>query len=191
MDIEQIERLAKLKNDGLITEQEFAEAKAKALGLGSASPASCSTGGVNTGANVNTPLGQASGAGRSAIVSPKWERRFAFFDKVGSPFSKEASAEMGALKFSERSGLLFNIWAMLFGTFYFVYLGIPKRGITLLVVSVAVSMLLWGFDTFIDYTPRWYWMILWVFYATTANYYYYIKVRYGRDEWNPLKDLFS
>ena len=184
MDIEQIERLAKLKGDGLITEQEFADAKAKVLGLGGSSSA------AQVGAAVTRATAGQS-VSRTAIIAPKWEKRFAFFDKVGSPFSREASAASRDLKFGERAGIFFNIWAMLFGVIYFIILGIPKRGIVILAISVAVAMALWGVETFVDYSPNWYWFVVWAIYGGTANYYYYIKVRYGRDEWNPAKDLFS
>ncbi len=176
MDIDQIERLAKLHRDGLLTDEEFAAGKAKALG------------GEGSGFAPAAPRpGQVSS---SSGLSASWQKRFAFFDLHGSPFSKEATLASRELKFGERSTIFFNIWAMLFGIVYFVVIGIPKRGITLLAIALGLAMVLWGFETFFDYSPTWYWFGLWAIYGGTANYYYYIKVRQGRDEWNPLKDLF-
>nr|WP_237437916.1 DUF2628 domain-containing protein [Altericroceibacterium endophyticum] len=128
---------------------------------------------------------------RTVALDPKWEKRFAFFDANGSPFSKEATAASRELGFGERAGIFFNIWALALGIIYFIYLGIPRRGLGLLLPAIAIAMVLWGFDTFLYFAPNWYWMVLWVIYGVTANYYYYIKIRHGRDEWNPAKDLFS
>ncbi|MDY6947224.1 MAG: DUF2628 domain-containing protein [Pseudomonadota bacterium] len=173
MNIDQMERLAKLQRDGALTDEEFTAGKARLL-----------SGSV-------TGEGAVPAAPQVAALNPKWERRFSFFDKYGSPLSKEASLASRDLKFGERAAIFFNVWALLLGVFYFIFVGIPKRGLTLFAIAIVLAMALWGIETFIDYSPNWYWLILWAVYGATANYYYYIKVRHGRDEWSPAKDLFS
>jgi hypothetical protein len=88
----------------------------------------------------------------------------------------------------ERTRIVFNIWGLLFGPFYFLYLGIPKRAAGLAGIGIVVGLLLIHNDLWSP-ESRWYGFVVGACFAATANYFYYVKVRTGRDEWNPFTDL--
>lgn len=164
--VDEIERLGRLKEQGILTEEEFHREKSKIL-TGFTEPA------------------KATG---SDVLPRAWEERFAFFDENGNPFSRRATAAMREMGVWERTRIVFNIWGMLFGPFYFLYLGIPKRAAGLAGIGIMVGLLLIHNDLWSP-ESRWYGFVVAACFAVTANYFYYIKVRHGRDEWNPFTDL--
>jgi hypothetical protein len=123
----------------------------------------------------------------SPDLSEAWRKRFEFFSQHGRPTGKDASAALGRRSYRDRATILFNPWGFIFGIIYFVVLGIPKRGIGLGAVGLLLSIL--SGELTGHYDSRLVAFTMQVLYAMTANYYRYIKVTEGRDEWNPLRDL--
>lgn len=164
--VDEIERLGRLKEQGILTDEEFQREKSKIL----------------------TGLPKPAEAKGSGVRPSSWEQRFAFFDEYGNPFSRKATAAMRDMGMMERTRIVFNIWAMLFGPFYFLYLGIPKRAAGLAGIGIVVGLLLIHNDLWSP-ESRWYGFAVAACFAVTANYFYYIKARRGRDEWNPFTDL--
>jgi hypothetical protein len=69
-------------------------------------------------------------------VSEKWKEKFRLFRKAGAPkFSRLKDLPPEERK---RASFGFNILAFLFGPFYYLAKGMWRRGVTLLVVCIAV-----------------------------------------------------
>lgn len=82
---------------------------------------------------------QTASAAASTGLSDAWMRRFALIEKAGGP----KLPKLKELPFAERFQLVFNIWAFLFGPFYYAANGMWKKGLTLLAVG-AVAVILLG-----------------------------------------------
>ncbi|WP_114971115.1 DUF2628 domain-containing protein [Rhodoferax ferrireducens] len=74
----------------------------------------------------------------STGLSDAWTRRFALIEKAGGP----KLPKMKELSFAERFQLIFNIWAFLFGPFYYAANGMWKKGLTLLGVCLVAVIIL-------------------------------------------------
>lgn len=75
-------------------------------------------------------------------VSETWRKRFAFIEKAGGPKLKNAKTLS-----KEDQKLIFplvnrNYWALIFGAFYYLYLGMWKKAISYTVVTLGASVLL-------------------------------------------------
>ncbi|CAJ1580322.1 DUF2628 domain-containing protein [[Mycobacterium] wendilense] len=118
-----------------------------------------------------------------------WQRRFAFFRQYGPVGSTpEAKAAYRALPLGQRMTLGFNIWAFLFGPFYFLVKGMWRKALTLLGVSVALgvaSVLLGVPDSWDRALAAGYTAAI----ATVTNWAYYLHVAEGSQSWNPLEGL--
>lgn len=69
-------------------------------------------------------------------VSDKWKEKFRLFRKAGAPaFSRLKDLPAGERK---RAGFGFNLFAFLFGPFYYLAKGMWRRGLSLMVVCIAV-----------------------------------------------------
>ena len=169
--IEQLERLAALHRAGSLTNAEYEAQKARVLG------------GQTTGfapRAVPPPIDEAQ-------LSTTWQRRFAFFRAHGSAYSPSGMQALKQMPFGTATSIRMNFWAFFFGPFYFGFLGLWKRCASLLafcfVLNVVLAYLLGdGILRAIGFGEA-------ALFATTANYYYFIRVTQGRDEWNPIKDL--
>lgn len=175
--IDELERLAALHRSGVLTDEEFAAQKARVLGAA-------------TGA---TPVMPARATGPGAAAAPElnttWQRRFAFFSEHGSPLSPRGAEALRKLPFWTGITIRSNWWAFFFGPIYFFVLGLWKRGLSMLVIAVAATLI--GEQLFGEGVGRLVGVAFAVFYSMSANYARYIKVTEGRDEWNPLADLFN
>ena len=173
--IDELERLAALHRSGVLTDDEFAAAKAKSLN----GPPSAAV-----GARAAAPTGVAP-----AQLSKTWQRRFAFYDQHGSPRSDEGAMALRKLPFWTAMSIRSNIWGFAFGPVYFLVLGMWRRGVALFVLAVVLSYVVaWLFG---DGVGRMVAVLSSVFCSMTVNYARYIKVTQGRDEWNPFADVFT
>ncbi|OAT21590.1 DUF2628 domain-containing protein [Proteus myxofaciens] len=125
--------------------------------------------------------------------SAKWQERFEFFEKNGSPKSPEYKAAYKSLPFGKRILVGFNIWAFFFGFIYFLILGLWRKGLTLFAVNVViilvVSLIIESLginDNIINAIS----IVLNALWAITANYAYYRKELKGDQTWNPFTGIF-
>ena len=125
--IDELERLAALHRSGVLTDDEFAAAKTKAL---HGQPAATSGGAA-------TPA--ASAPHDPPRLSATWQRRFAFFDEHGSPLTSHGAVALQKLPFWSGMSIRSNIWGFVFGPFYFLFLGLWRRGAALFVLAVVLS----------------------------------------------------
>jgi len=123
-----------------------------------------------------------------ANLSALWQRRFEFYALSGSPFSRSGRDAYGALSAGDRLELGFNWWAFFFGILYYIFLGITKRGVGL----AAISLIFWLILLSVDASTWWmraHAIATQTVFGGMANYYYFIRITRGRDEWDPLKDV--
>jgi hypothetical protein len=108
-------------------------------------------------------------------ISDSWKNKFRLIDKAGGPnFSKFKD-----LEFRERLYISFNIWAFLFGVFYYAAKGMWKKGLTLLVISIIIFTIidmLFGIGNYFG-------MGVAAIFGSRANIDYYKKIIHGDDEW--------
>ncbi|MDO5073899.1 MAG: DUF2628 domain-containing protein [Neisseria animaloris] len=130
-------------------------------------------------------------------LSGKWQKRFEFFDKYGTnPNVLEFKAAIKAVPFMQRNLYLINFIAFFFGFIYFFVLGLWRKNLTLLGITVACSILL---DAAImlfapDITEhslnainRGVGFAFAALYALTANRAYYLHKVKGSKSWNPFE----
>jgi len=118
-----------------------------------------------------------------------WWRRFDFFDAYG-PQSSSAQARRAfrALPAFERFRIGSNVLAFLFGAVYFFAKGMWRKGLTLVVVTVAVQAVAGLLDApgQLQYGLGY---AISAIAMTTANYAYYLHVTAGSTSWNPFEGL--
>jgi hypothetical protein len=71
-------------------------------------------------------------------LSPTWQRRIILIDRAGGP----KLPNLKELEFGERFTVLFNIWAFLFGPFYYLAKGMWRKAVTYTALAIAASFLL-------------------------------------------------
>ena len=176
--LERLERLAALHRGGALSDAEYEAQKARVLAeehraaerVGRAPPAAF------------TPTSDAE-------LSHAWQRRFAFFREHGSPLMTDGAKALQRLPFWTASSIRLNIWGFLFGPIYFFALGLWRRGLSMFGVAAVISIVakhLFGQDALTLAGPA-----EGALFALSVNYAYFIKCTQGRDEWNPLADLFD
>lgn len=129
-------------------------------------------------------------------VKPRWRKRFEFFDVHGAPAGAEYRAAVRTLPFGQRMFWNFNVLAFLFGPIYYLALGMWRKALTMLAVSIAVLTLLAAVDFAIrnGSLPDFVWRAvpfgLAGMYAASADYAYYLHVVRQSPSWNPFEGIF-
>ena len=126
--------------------------------------------------------------------SNKWQKRFDFFNAHGAPDTPEFKSALKAEPFGGRILISMNFFAFFFGIIYFLILGLWKKGLVLLGISIGFGLILNIIDFMIGGTiPNGAYTGLSVgisaLWAMIANYAYYIKETKGLDGWNPFEGI--
>jgi len=116
-----------------------------------------------------------------------WADRFTFYYVNGRPGHPQYRVAYRALSFGQRMRLGSNIWAFLFGPFYFMAKGMWRKGVTLLAIGLAIGavLALIGLSRFNLYAG----IGLASFQMTIANYQYFLHVVHGNRSWNPIDGM--
>ncbi|MGF6611857.1 hypothetical protein OKW45_006779 [Paraburkholderia sp. WSM4175] len=163
-----------------------------------ASAAFCSNCGKSVAILTSTPpvssLGQPVQQARTAPAqatdnlaepSDKWRRRFAAIEKAGGervrwwrwPEAKQLTGK-------ERRLITANLWAFVFGPFYYLYLGMWRKAITLSLAALVIGVILgMGGDALNVPIDNFLWIVSAVMFKQCANVDYYRKTVLGRKEW--------
>jgi hypothetical protein len=168
--IARLEKLAELRAAGVLTDEEFAAEKARLLRAGEPGAATA----VLPGESVRPAL------------SAKWQKRFDFFTSYGVPLSGAGQERLRQLSFGERFVILFNIPGLLFGPFYFLFLGLWRRALTLLAFQVVLLLALEEAGV----AELWQNVLVagfWFFCCLTVNYANFLRQTTGRESWNPFE----
>jgi len=122
-------------------------------------------------------------------LSPAWRARFDFFDRHGAPRTPEFKQNWKALPFGQRFKIRMNLFALFFGWIYFFVLGLWRKGLVLLALTlgmgVIAALLPDGalFTGLIRGLGIGYSLLV----ATSANYAYYLDRVKGSRSWNPFE----
>ncbi|TWI57388.1 uncharacterized protein DUF2628 [Pseudomonas duriflava] len=131
---------------------------------------------------------------REISYKPKWQERFAFFDKYGDPRSETWKAAFKSLPFMKKVLINRNWLAFFFGPVYLFILGLWKMNLTLIGIIVLIALLEvllseYGgieipqiLDVGINF-------VLANLYALVTNYAYYLKETKNTQSWNPFKGV--
>lgn len=122
-----------------------------------------------------------------APLSPKWQFRFDFFDRHGGPSSPEFKPAFKALpSIGDRLKINMNFFAFFFGWIYFFILGLWRKAIVLIGISLLVGVLAFVL-------PRMVANGLGVAYSVLvgmiANYAFYLDRVKGSTSWNPFEGM--
>ncbi|WP_369308766.1 DUF2628 domain-containing protein [Providencia rettgeri] len=126
--------------------------------------------------------------------SNKWQKRFEFFDTHGAPDTPAYKDALKAESFGGRILISMNFFAFFFGIIYFLILGLWKKGLVLLGISIGLGIVLNIIDFMIGGTiPNGVYSGLSIgisaLWAMIANYAYYLKETKGLDGWNPFEGI--
>ncbi|MUL82459.1 DUF2628 domain-containing protein [Mycobacterium sp. CBMA247] len=120
-------------------------------------------------------------------MAPSWQKRFDFFNAYGLPNSTpEAKAAYRALSFGARLQIGSNFLAFFFGPLYFIVKGMWRKGLTLLGIVVAATVILAVLNV-PDGVARGAGIGLAAVAMSLANYAYYLHVAQGSRSWNLLE----
>ncbi|QXI39993.1 DUF2628 domain-containing protein [Pseudomonas xantholysinigenes] len=123
---------------------------------------------------------------------PKWQERFAFFEQNGGPRDPRFKQAFKALSLGKRLLINMNWIAFFFGPIYLFVLGLWKKNLALLGISLLVGIVLGFYEGFtgtelpraVDTGVNCGLAALW---ATVTNYAYYLKEVKGQQGWNPFE----
>lgn len=130
-------------------------------------------------------------------VSDTWERRFDTFKELGVDELGYMKAMKGdkvkALSFSERNKVLLNVWALVFGPFYYIAKKMYFKGAFILGASWLFSALLGMVESFvgINLPSVIFWIVPGLFCMQAANVDYYKFVTQEEKIWPQLPEFFS
>ena len=117
--------------------------------------------------------------------SENWRQRFAAIEKAGGERTRWWRWPEGKkLTGKERRLITSNLWAFVFGPFYYLYLGLWRKAITLalvvLVIDVALGIAGDAANLPVD---RFLWLVSAIVFKQCANVDYYRKTVLKRREW--------
>ncbi|USX26057.1 DUF2628 domain-containing protein [Oxalobacteraceae bacterium OTU3CINTB1] len=120
-------------------------------------------------------------AGTDADLSALWRIRFDLIEKAGGP----TRPLFKQLTFGQRCRVAFNLWALVFGLFYYLAKGMWRKAITVLCLSLSV-LALSSFlppDGGLSFIPSTLNIMITFWYFLNANINYYKKVVLGDNGW--------
>lgn len=123
--------------------------------------------------------------GDVAELSEKWRRRFAAIEKAGGERVRWWRWPEGKqLSWKEKRLITSNLWAFLFAPFYYLYLGMWRKAITLSLVAVVIDVILgMAGDALNIPVDNFLWIVSAIMFKQCANIDYYRKVALKRREW--------
>ena len=120
-------------------------------------------------------------AGMEADLSALWRIRFDLVEKAGGP----TRPLFKQLSLGERFRLAFNLWALLFGPFYYLAKGMWRKAITILVLTLSVLILtnILAPDGSLDFLENMLTTMISFWFFLNANVNYYKKVVLDDNGW--------
>jgi len=130
-------------------------------------------------------LAAAAPADDRAGLSEKWQRRFVAIEKAGGEHTRWWRwPEAKQLTSKERRLIRSNLWAFVFGPFYYLYLGLWRKAITLTLVALVIDLILgMAGDALNVPVDNFLWIVSAVMFKQCANVDYYRKIVLKRREW--------
>jgi len=122
----------------------------------------------------------------ASSFSPKWQFRFDFFNTNGAPNSPAFKAAYKALPFGQKIKVNFNFFALFFGCIYLFILGMWRKALTILGLTLVLGVVLAFLPDPIGRGIAIAWSL---FIALTTNYNYYLEKVKGDTSWNPFQGM--
>ena len=171
---DKLERLAKLRTDGALSDTEYDIEKAKLL---AAEPVSTSAASP-AAPRVEPPIDEAK-------LAPIWRERFRLIDEHGMPNSRAHSVALQDVGTWERVRLALSPLAFLLGPLYLLYLGLWRPAISLTAATIVFSAVTdaIGVPTWLD---RITYLVPSAVFAYVCIPLYYLRVRRGIHSWSPF-----
>jgi len=119
-------------------------------------------------------------------LSPKWQFRFNFFDTYGAPNTPAFKAAYKELPFGQKLKVNFNFFALFFGCIYLFILGMWRKALTIIGITVVLMIVLMFLPDAIGRGVGIAWQLL---IALTTNYNYCREKRQGDTSWNPFAGI--
>lgn len=118
-------------------------------------------------------------------LSEKWRRRFAAIQKAGGERTRWWRwPEAKQLTGKEKRLITSNLWAFVFGPFYYLYLGMWRKAITLSLIALAIDIILgMAGDALNIPIDNFLWIVSAIMFKQCANVDYYRKTVLKRREW--------
>ena len=110
-------------------------------------------------------------------IPEKWKRKFTLIEEAGGV----NTLNLEALTFGERLSLFWNIWALLFGPLYYVYLGLWKPALSYFAIFLVFIFLLLSFGWIEVANASGYGLS--IAYMMRSNTLYYRKVVLEQNPW--------
>lgn len=151
---------------------------------------------VQCGAQLGAGAVSCNGCGKRATelsapadliagLSEKWRRRFAAIEKAGGERTRWWRwPEAKQLTGKEKRLITSNLWAFVFAPFYYLYLGMWRKAITLSLVVAVIDVLLgMAGDALNVPVDNFLWIVSAVMFKQCANVDYYRKTVLKLKEW--------
>jgi hypothetical protein len=132
-----------------------------------------------------TGTASATPADDHAGLPEKWQRRFAAIEKAGGERVRWwRMPEVKLLTRKEKRLITSNLWAFMFGPFYYLYLGMWRKAITLSVLALVIDVLLGMAGAALNLpVDNFLWIVSAIMFKQCANVDYYRKTVLKRREW--------
>ncbi len=111
-------------------------------------------------------------------ISESWKRTFELIEKAGGV----KLPNFKTLSFGERIKFI-NIWAFLFGPFYYFAKGMWKKAISLWAVSVLIIVISQAIFQALGFSDPATYIVVAAIFGSRANIDYYKKIKLGDNNW--------
>jgi hypothetical protein len=120
-----------------------------------------------------------------STLPEKWQQRFAAIEKAGGERARWWRwPEAKQLTGKEKRLITSNLWAFVFGPFYYLYLGMWRKAITLSLVALVIDLILgMAGDALNVPVDNFLWIVSAIMFKQCANVDYYRKTVLTRREW--------
>ena len=118
-------------------------------------------------------------------LSEKWRLRFAVIEKAGGERARWWKwSEWKQLTWKEKRLITSNLWGFVFGPLYYVYLGMWRKAITLMLVVTVIDVIIGMTGDALDVPlDKSLWLVSALAFKQCANIDYYRKIVLNRREW--------
>ncbi len=137
------------------------------------------------------------GSDNKPNVNKNWQTKFDLLEKIGADeqfiYKALSSSAYKELNFNNKQKISFNIWAFLFGAFYYFAKKMWIKGAVILGIVWTLSAFLTLIENIAGFSfpGIFYWIPSAVICSQMANYDYFRSVKYNEKLWPGLPDILT